>query len=190
MIFLFAFFHRVFSGLQSMFGYKKSKIGFVIVSLVMMLYPFLNFTTHWLFYLYIIINFIVVYMKTSSFRIISHFFLFKKYQDIHLWESLLTGGYVLYLILAHYNVLFVVCSVYPALIIHKGLINIGSGLSFFDTTTDDDTTNDGNPIGATYGFKLFGFKIKRSSNLVRLILAIVSILSTIIIYINDWNLTF
>jgi hypothetical protein len=86
------------------------------------------------------------------------------------------------MVLSHFNILFILCSVYPALIVHKGLINIGSDLKFFATATDD-------PTGKTYGFKLFGLKIKRSSNLIRLILAGVSIVSAVLIFYLGWNVS-
>lgn len=127
-------------------------------------------------------------MKTASFKLHPKFTVFKKFQDIHWWEEFVTGGIVLYMTLTGFNILLIMCSVYPALIFHKGFINIGSGLDFFATTTDDDTTADGNPVGATYGFKLFKFKIKRSSNVVRLTLAGLSIIGVILIYFFHWSL--
>ena len=36
-------------------------------------------------------------------------------------------------------VLMIVAATYPALILHKGFINLGSGLPFFDERTDDAT---------------------------------------------------
>jgi hypothetical protein len=172
--FILPFVQRCLSGMQSMYGYEKSKKGFIILSLVMLFYPMITFKFHWLFFLYFIVNAFIVYMKTSSFELTSGLNEFKKYHDIHLWENLITGGYMVYMILSGFNVLLLICSVYPALIIHKGLINIGSGLSFFATATDD-------PTGKTYGFKLFNLKIKRSSNFIRLIFASVSIIAALLI---------
>jgi hypothetical protein len=113
-------------------------------------------------------------MKAASFNLVPEIKGLKKYRDIHLWENFITAGYVFHLILSGFNVLLIMCSVYPALIIHKGLINWGSGLSFLDSATDD-------PTGKTYGFKLFGLKIKRSSTKSRLIFAGLSIVFAFLI---------
>jgi hypothetical protein len=99
---------------------------------------------------------------------------FSKLKDIHLWENFVTGGFMLFLALTGHNLLMLAFSVYPALILHKGLINLGSGLSFFDETTDDST-------GKTYGIPLLGIKVKRSSTKMRLILAGLSILGAIVV---------
>lgn len=136
----------------------------------------ITFQFHWLFFLYFIINAFIVYMKAASFDLVPELKAFKKYRDIHLWENFITGGYVVHLILSGFNVLLIMCSVYPALIIHKGLINVGSGLTFFNEATDD-------PTGKTYGFKLFGLKIKRSSTKSRLIFASLSIIAAILIFL-------
>lgn len=166
-----------------MFGYSKSKNWFTVVAVVLGLFPLIMFTTWWLFILYFIVNLFVVYMKTVSFKQHPKFTLFKKFQDIHLWEEFVTGGIVIYMTLAGFNILLILCSVYPALIIHKGLINIGSKLDFFATATDD-------PTGKTFNIPLLGIKIKRSSNGVRLTLAGISIVAAILILFFGWNLSF
>ena len=181
--FLYPFLQRILSGLQSMFGYDKSKNGLIIVGLALCLFPLMMFQSWWVFFLYLVINILVVYMKTTSFKLIPKLTVFQKYQDIHLWENFVTGGIVVYMILAGFNILLIMCSVYPALIIHKGLINIGSKLSFFATTTDDAS-------GKTYGIPVLGIKIKRSGNKVRLTLAAISLIAAVLIFIFGWNLSF
>jgi hypothetical protein len=180
--FLYPFFQRVLSGYQSRYGYEKSKIGLIIGSIIMCLFPLSIFQSWWLFFLFMIVNVFVVYMKTMSFNLIPQLTFLSKYRDIHLWENLLTGGYFLFTILAGYNIIMVLASVYPALIIHKGLINLGSGLSFFATATDD-------PTGKTYGFRLSNLKIKRSSNVTRLILAIGSLIVAFLTVWFNWSIT-
>lgn len=180
--FFLPFIQRALSGFQSMFGYSNRKLEFLLISILIGVMPLLFFNFGWLFITFFIVNLFVVYMKTMSFNVLPNLTLFKKYGDIHLWENLVTGGYVLYLVLAHYNILFIMCSVYPALILHKGFINIGSKLSFFATATDD-------PTGKTYGFKLFGLKIKRTGNAYRFTMAILSILAAILIYLLNWNIS-
>lgn len=180
--FFLPFFQRLFSGIQSMYGYSHEKLGFALMSILMCLSPLLSYETSWLFYCFFIVNAMVIYMKTMSFQVIPQLTFLKKYGDIHLWESLVTGGYVTYLVLAHHNILLIMCSVYPALILHKGFINIGSKLSFFATATDD-------PTGKTYGFKLFGLKVKRTGNAFRLTMAVLSIIGAILIYFLGWNVS-
>jgi hypothetical protein len=179
--FFLPFIHRALSGFQSMYGYSKNTFNFVLASIIMCLYPLIVYDGGWLYLLFLSVNISIVYMKTMSFKLLPKVSLLEKYEDIHLWENLVTGGYVLYLVLAHYNILLIMCSVYPALILHKGFINIGSKLSFFATATDD-------PTGKTYGFKLFGLKIKRTGNAYRFTMAILSIVAAIIIYLLNWNI--
>lgn len=168
--FLYPFVHRVLSGMQSMYGYDKTKASFIECSILLLLFPLFTIEIWWVFFLFFVLYIGIVFMKTMSFNLIPQLNHFQKYRDIHLWENLVTGSYWIYLVLAGFNILLLICAVYPALIIHKGLINIGSGLSFFATATDD-------PTGKTYGFKLFGFKIKRSSNTVRLIFTALSLIA-------------
>jgi hypothetical protein len=180
--FLYPFLQRVISGLQNMYGYEKNKNLLLGAGWVLALFPLIFFTYSWLYLAYFIVNLFVVYMKTASFKLHPNLTLFKKFQDIHLWENFVTGGIVLYLALANFNILLIICSVYPALILHKGLINIGSKLPFFATATDDET-------GKTYGIPLLGIKIKRSGNKVRLTLAAISLIAAALIFIFGWNLS-
>lgn len=180
--FFLPFIQRTSSGIQSMFGYSHQKIGFIIMSILMALSPLLMYENGWLFGIFFFVNLAIIYMKTMSFQLVPQLTLFKKYTDIHLWENFVTAGYTTYLVLAHYNILLIMCSVYPALILHKGFINIGSKLSFFATATDD-------PTGKTYGFKLIGLKVKRGSNAYRIGMAIISIIAAILILIFGWNLS-
>jgi len=130
---------------------------------------------------FVAINIIVVGMKMISFSDDMLPFL-KKYKDIHFWENLVTGGYTLFLILMGYNILFIICSVYPALILHKGLINLGSKLSFFAEATDD-------PTGKTYSIPILNIKIKRSNTHFRLIAAAMSLFTLLVIEVFKWNIS-
>ena len=187
--FVYAFTQRVLSGAQNMYGYGKRKWLFFLFTIIMLLFPLVTYQHTIIFLIFFIVNAFDVYMKAASFNLLPYMGFLKKYRDIHFWENLVTGGYFLFLILAHFNILYLICSVYPALIIHKGLINTGSGLSFFATATDDNTTTDGDSIGAKYGFKLFDITIKRSGNKVRLTLAAISLIAAALIFIFSWNLS-
>lgn len=174
--FFLAFLQRICSGLQSMFGYAKEKTGFILGTMTMALFPFLFFKPTILFVAYAIVNLLIVYMKAMSFKVLPKWRFLSKYTDIHLWEDLLTGGCIVYMTLAGYNILLLCLSVYPALILHKGFINIGSKLPFFAEATDDAT-------GKTYGFKLLNIKIARSTTGARILLASLSIIALILLWI-------
>lgn len=175
--FFFAFIQRVISGYASYYGYKKDWDGLIYISIAMLLLPALliSLTTtnyNWLFWLFTIVNTVTVGMKALSFNR-SGSGLLAKYRDIHLWENLVTGGFMVFLALIGHNLLMLVFSVYPALILHKGFINLGNKLPFFSEKTDDST-------GKTYGIPLLGIKVKRSSLKTRLVLAGLSILAVVI----------
>lgn len=178
--FLYPFIQRIMSGAASYFGYSHKVAGMLFITIMMCLYPFLTSHHSWFFVLFYIVNIITVGMKFISFDDSITGWL-KKYKDIHLWESLVTGGYIVFLTFTGYNILLLICSVYPALIIHKGLINLGSKLSFFAEATDDAT-------GKTYGIPLLGIKVPRSSTKIRLIAAGISIIAAIVILYFNWNL--
>lgn len=180
--FIIAFVHRVLSGAQSYFGYSKKNKMLWIFAIILTLFTFTAFCNHLLFYVYFLVNLIVVVMKSSSFDR-SVLKKIDKYKDIHLWESLLTGGFVIYLTLTGYNIIMICLSVYPAMILHKGLINLGSGLSFFASATDD-------PTGKTYSIPLLGIKVPRLGTNYRLIFAIVSLILAILVVIFKLNLFF
>jgi hypothetical protein len=166
-----------------MYGYGKKKWMFLLFTILMVLFPFITYQPTIIFFIFVVVNAFDVYMKAASFDLLPYMTFLKKHRDIHFWENLVTAGYFVFLILAGFNILYLVCSVYPALILHKGLINKGSGLSFFATATDDST-------GKTYGIPLLGIKIKRSGNVLRLTLAAISIIAAALIFFFGWNLSF
>lgn len=177
--FLLAFSQRVISGLQNGFGYSKRTNYLHLMGIALLAFPLFSFQSHWVFFLFIILYPIIVFFKTISFTTKSPSL--NKWKDIHFWENLTTGSYFLFLILSNYNILLLLCSVYPALILHKGFINLGSGLPFFAEQTDD-------PSGKTYSIPLLNIKIKRSSTSFRLLLAILSLI--ILYFILTLNITF
>jgi len=181
MTFLYAFLQRVMSGIVSYFGYSHKAVGLVLMSLLMVVYPFISMEFNFFFILFFIVNVITIVMKMASFDVdlgLSSL----KYKDIHLWENLVTGGYVMYLMLTGHNIILLMCSVYPALILHKGFINWGSKLTFFAEATDD-------PTGKTYGIPLLGIKVKRSSTKFRLIAAGASILIAVAVLVLNFDIS-
>lgn len=117
-----------------------------------------------------------------------------KYNDVHLWEVFATGGVFLAWILAGGNLIYIFASVYPSLIIHKGFVNVGSGLKWWDTRTDDRT-------GKTFSIKipwawlrkLLGrdvIKVPRMGLRMRISAAVVSVLFVIINATSlQWEIT-
>ncbi len=173
MSFLLPFFQRILSGCQNAFGYSSNKLLMFIVSLCLILYPFLTFQHTLLFYSYLTINLLVVSAKYLSFNR-----KLGKFGDIHFWENLTTGGYFLFMILSNHNIVLLILSVYPALILHKGFINLGSNQHFLYEGTDDVS-------GKTYNLPLLGIKINRSSLKFRLLAASISIVLAIICVHQD-----
>lgn len=182
MIFVTAFLQRVLSGLQSYFGYSKKSTGLTAITLLMMLFPLITVffkTSIVLFGIFMIVNAVVLFMKMISFEP-DKFIALKKYKDIHLWENFVTGGFFVYLAILAFNIKSIVllcCSVYPALILHKGLINLGSGQNFFASATDDAS-------GKTYGIPLLNIKIQRSSTKFRLFAAVGSLILAAILLLT------
>lgn len=174
--FLIAFLQRIMSGAASYFGYSKRIAGLIIVSILMIALPFFVVNNHWIFIAFLIVNLLTVGMKAISFiRNIKGWIV--KYEDIHFWEDLVTGGFMIYLTLTGHNILMLICSVYPSLIIHKGLIDLGNGLPFLSNATDDAT-------GKTYSIPLLGIKVNRSSTNFRLIAAGISIIIASVVLIT------
>lgn len=88
--------------------------------------------------------------------------------DIHLFETIATGAITVAIALAGGNIIMVACSIYPALLLHKGAINLGGGLPFWDPRTDD-------PTGKTFHIPLLNIRVPRSTNAVRITIAALSL---------------
>ncbi len=103
-------------------------------------------------------------------------------RDIHLYESIYGILLPALFALGGSNMIWVVASTYPGLVIHKGLINLGSGKGWWYHGTDDAT-------GATYNIPLLGIKIPRRSVRLRQVLAVLSLLAFGLSYALDWRIT-
>lgn len=103
-------------------------------------------------------------------------------RDTHFWELLATGGITLACFFAGFNLVNISASVYPALILHKGFINLGSKQKWFYEGTDDKT-------GDTYGIPSLGIKIPRMGTMFRISVAVLSIMAMIINSSLKWSLT-
>lgn len=103
-------------------------------------------------------------------------------RDVHFWESFATGGVVLAWTIGGGNILLIIASVYPALILHKGFVNIGAGLKWWDVRTDDKT-------GRTFRIPMLGITIVRGGNAWRIFLAIVSLALAAATGLFGWKVT-
>lgn len=106
----------------------------------------------------------------------------KKYADIHFHEMFKTGGIVILTACAGANLIMIICSVYPGLILHKGMVNVFSGHSFFYPGTDDET-------GRTFRIPLLNITVPRLSTGWRIALAVAGISVVFLSNRFDWSLT-
>lgn len=186
--FIYLFLFRVLSGGQNAFGYTEKKAGLAISSGVMLLFigglfALLPLAFGWLKIAaigWLVVSFVGTIGVWDNFSGIVK--LFPK--DVHLWELLATSGVLLSWVAIGGNLIYIFASIYPSLLIHKGLINIGSGLKFWDTRTDDRT-------GKTYNIPLLGIKVPRMGIRTRISIAVLSALAVIINATSlQWVITF
>lgn len=102
--------------------------------------------------------------------------------DIHFWELLATGGVTLCWVALGGNIYLIAAHVYPALLLHKGAVNMGSGLPFWDTRTNDAT-------GKTFSVPLLNINIPRLGLRGRQIIAAVSIIGAAVVYWQGYSFT-
>lgn len=95
------------------------------------------------------------------------------FKDLHFWEMLIQPAFMALAVLAGADVLYVLASVYPGLILHKGFVNIPDGNSFWYYGTDDAT-------GKTFNLPILNIRIPRNTLAVRLYLSAASVLYIII----------
>lgn len=177
MEFIFLFTYRVLSGLQNGLGYRRHNLLRSITSYLLALAAlaiiFIAIRQAPLIAFLSIAGALISALgaigvedsfnkKTSLLR-----------EDIHFWEMLATGGVMISVTILGGNLILILASVYPALIIHKGLINTFSGLSWWDQRTDD-------PTGKTFSIPLLGIAVPRMGLRGRQALAVASLMATAI----------
>lgn len=203
---------RSLSGLQNGLGYRKT-LGWMTAVTVFMIInaASLGFLAElrvfgWMKYLSIamcLTSIVGAIFVDQSFRVRNNPDKYNaKIYDIHLWENSATMGVVFAWMAMDANLIQVVCSVYPGMILHKGLINIGAfwrkagGLSaamkyFFYEGTDD-------PTGNTYTIPWFKdkpwplnklYKIRRLNNEWRISFAIASIVVALVSHLLKWRIS-
>lgn len=88
--------------------------------------------------------------------------------DLHFFEVIATGGITLAWVVAGGDIIAIACATYPGLIVHKGFVNLGSGLPWWDERTDD-------PTGKTFAIPLLGIRVPRLSARGRAVAALLSV---------------
>ena len=186
--FMYLFLFRCLSGAQNGFGYAKNDTARTICTIVMMaaialllfwVFP-LSSWIKWAALIWLLVGLGGTVWVEDSFN--ENINILPK--EIHLAEILATSGVLFAWVALNGNLIYILASVYPSLLIHKGLINLGSGLNFWDHRTDDET-------GDTFGIPLLGWKIPRLSLKTRILIAVLSLLVVVVnsIFLN-WELTF
>jgi hypothetical protein len=186
MEFIIAFLYRVISGAQNGAGYAQQAtlrtiLGGIMVGINIYLIAtgFGREVPLWMIILHLVVSTIAIFGVIGvedSFEEKWNFLT----SDIHLYEVVATGCTMISLALLNYDLVLIACSVYPALILHKGFVNLGAGLSFFDKRTDD-------PTGKTFNIPLLNIKVPRASTRFRIIAAMVSIFVAVGFYIFGWS---
>lgn len=187
--FIYLFFFRILSGIQNGFGYKRNSLGLILSSISLMLSAGVIVLVSYLRHNTPALTSAVYVCAFSSiigtFGVYNSFNRLVKFlpKDIHLWENLVTLGVVLGCVfIPKINLLMIIASVYPAMLFHKGFINIGSGLNFWYMGTDDKT-------GRTYTIPFLNIKIVRGGNAWRIFLASISIALFILVIVFKWYIS-
>ena len=179
MVFIYLFLFRVLSGLQNGLGYAQNRYR-LVVSILLIVCSFipLLFTTK----LYGLVGLGILISVAGGVGVENSFSEKISWipKGIHFWETLATAGVLLACVFASQNILLIACSVYPALIIHKGFINYFSGLAFFEVRTDD-------PTGKTFSIPLIGKVVTRGGNIWRLLLVFFSLILAVFTFVYGWN---
>lgn len=196
-IYLLLIAQRASSGLQNAFGYRRNNnllYGSTIASILISVLTYLsllkyNITEH----------FFINYILSPSFLVVTIIGLIgvalsftKSIKPmIHTYEVVATGGIVLSAFTMGVNIIDLIFTVYPGLVLHKGFINLASNRSFIDK---QEITNDA--TGKTYYLEVFNINIPRlNSGFLKLGLAIASIILFMVNYLlfgyefNIMNLT-
>ncbi|MEL6971566.1 MAG: hypothetical protein AAFO02_15480 [Bacteroidota bacterium] len=186
--FVYLFIYRTLSGVQNGFGYAEHRNGTTYTSLLLallawlplLLVPFSSFI--WPLKALAITGAII--STIGALGVWDNFsFIFNRFPvDIHFWELWITTGVTLCWIALGGNLYMVAAHVYPALLLHKGAVNIGSDLSFWDTRTDDAT-------GKTFNIPLLNIRIPRLGLRGRQALAVLSLLGAGFVYWKGYSFT-
>lgn len=182
-VFFYLFAYRTLSGVQNGLGYAKRNGWLAIVSCLLIAGAMLPAWIMWpqatalaktgaaLGTIISMVGAFGVYDSFSdSFKVLP--------KDVHFWELLATSGVMMCWIALGGDLIQIAAHVYPALLLHKGAVNIGSRLPFWGNRTDD-------PTGATYNIPLLGIRIPRFGVTQRKLFAVVSFLLMMVAYVLE-----
>lgn len=167
--FLLLFFQRILSGAVNGSGYGKrgdlvfffSAMHLGITAACCVLMP------NWYMRAVMLLPLFAVHLKAAVF--LNFKFKWKTFNDIHLLETVIVSVPILLVCLSGNSIFLAAMSVYPSLLLHKGLVNIGGGTTFWNEATDDATGN-------TWGLPSIGLKIPRTGNIFRISMAVASVI--------------
>jgi hypothetical protein len=191
--FLFLFLYRTLSGVQNGFGYairnKPSSYGAIsFVSVILAVAPYLPILLT--DYPALPLGAKMLAWTGAAISTIGAVAVWDNFTDllrrftlgIHFWEMWVTSGVTLCWIALGGNLYLIAAHVYPALLLHKGAVNIGSGLPFWDHRTDD-------PTGKTFSIPLLNIKVPRMTLRGRQILAVVSLVGAAVVLWKGYSFT-
>lgn len=173
---LFTICFRVVSGAQNGAFYARRHVLGAFISVVMMFVSLASMAmlpawVPWLLAIVAAIGTVGIYLSFARPG--------WRFADVHLYELITTGAYTLAWCAADANILLIAAGVYPSLLLHKGMVNIGGGHPFLYHGTNDAT-------GSTYALPLFGWHIPRTSLKARLVLAGLSLVSVVVLLATGW----
>ena len=181
---IFLTLYRFVSGLQNGLGYSQNDfqplatVALILSTLALGVYA-------WFIPLSILLKVVATLLALASaasalmvqlsFRPIPDLPIF----DVHFWETLTTAFVTLAWIFLGGNILLIVASVYPGLILHKAMVNVFTGNPFFYQGTND-------PTGRTFDLPVLGVVVFRGSNQWRLMLTLFSLILVAMTLLNGW----
>jgi hypothetical protein len=188
--FIFNLVFRVVSGAQNGAFYAKSKIVMLLFTVVLvglnLLSLFVSVEAGAYREQAMALNIVayICFAISAGFAVALYFVSWKKhgYKYIHLFELITVSAFLLAWVFSGGNLIYIACSVYPALILHKGAVNIGGGHNFWYHGTDD-------PTGQVYTIPVLGWSVPRMSLKFRLIVAFTSLMIVLLnLFAFEWEL--
>ena len=176
---ILTFFFRILSGVINKFGYQKEEVEtlwiFLIAQGFVALSGFANGSNKVATFL-ALATMLSSLLKFLAFVLPTELKRFKWQSDIHLWELIMTSFFSLQMVVQGADLVTMCLVMYPALFIHKAVINSAFRQGMMWSVTDDAS-------GKTYALPYLGIKIPRFNQIIRLWLSIFSVLLLIINFV-------
>ena len=131
---------RILSGIINKFGYQKDdaetfSLSFIAIFFVLICALYFKIT--WISTLLAIATMLSVLFKFGAFVLPTELKRFKWQSDIHLWELAMTSLFSLQMVAQGADLVTMALVMYPALFIHKAVINSAFGQGIMWSVTDD-----------------------------------------------------